>query len=197
LEEKFQYEKVHNKFCKSVLGLKKTASNIAAKSELVKFPLDFFIKIQVMIYFTRINLSDINLLLKEAFNINKDLHDNGMYPWYTFATKIFEEFSFDFTEYENFTRPFNKIKNNLKKMFKEVVSENYTTKVQEKLSKLTDSSKLYLYSQLKSDIKLENYILIENSFEKRQLLTKFRVSDHSLEIETVRYKNITRQQRLC
>ena len=38
LEEKFQYEKVHNKFCKSVLGLKKTASNIAAKSELVKFP---------------------------------------------------------------------------------------------------------------------------------------------------------------
>lgn len=95
-----------------------------------------------MMYFTRINLSDINLLVKEAFNINKYLHDNGMYTWYTFATKIFEEFSFDFTEYENFNRPFNKIKNNLKKMFKEVFSENYTTKVQEKLSKLTDSSKI-------------------------------------------------------
>lgn len=93
-------------------------------------------------YFTRINLSDINLLVKEAFNINKCLHDNGMYTWYTFAIKIFEEFSFDFTEYENFNRPFNKIKNNLKKMFKEVFSENYTTKVQEKLSKLTDSSKI-------------------------------------------------------
>ena len=48
--------------------------------------------------------------------------------------------------------------------------------------KITDSSKLYLYSQLKSDIKLENYLLIENSFKKRKLLTKFRVSDHSLEI---------------
>ena len=90
--------------------------------------------------------------------------------------------------YEHFNRPFYKIKNILKKKFKEVVSENYTTKVQEKLSKLTDSSKLYLYSQLKSDIKLENYLLIENSFEKRQLLTKFRVSDHSLEIETGLYK---------
>ena len=43
-----------------------------------------------MMYFTRINLSDINPLVKEAFNINKDLHDNGMYSWYTFATKIFE-----------------------------------------------------------------------------------------------------------
>jgi hypothetical protein len=173
LEEKFQYEKIHNKFCKSALGLKKTASNIAAKSALGRFPLDSFIKIQVMMYFTRINLSDIDPLVKEAFNINKDLHDNGMYSWYTFATKNFEEFNFDFTEYENFNRPFNKIKNNLKKKFKEVVFENYTTKVQEKLSKLTDNSKLYLYSQLKSDIKLENYLLIENSFEKRHLLTKF------------------------
>jgi DUF971 family protein len=58
----------------------------------------------LQMYFTRINLSDINLLVKEAFNINKDLHDNGMYSWYTFATKIFEEFNFDFTEYENFNR---------------------------------------------------------------------------------------------
>ena len=196
LEEKCQYEKVHNKFCKSVLGLKKTASNIAAKSKLGRFPLDSFIKIQVMMYFTRINLSDINPLVKEAFNINKDLHDNGMYSWYTFATKIFEEFNFDFTEYENFNSPFYKIKNNLTKKRKEVVSENYTSKVQEKLSKITDSSELYLYSQLKSDIKLENYLLIENSFEKRHLLTKFRMSDHSLEITTGRYKNITRQQRL-
>ena len=97
LEEKFQYEKVHNKFCKSVLGLKKTACNIAAKSELGRFPLDSFIKIQVMMYFTRINLSDINLLVKEAFNINKDLHDNEMYSWYTFVTKIYEEFNFDFS----------------------------------------------------------------------------------------------------
>ena len=95
------------------------------------------------------------------------------------------------TEYEHFNRPFCKIKDNLKKKFKEAVSENYTTKVQEKLSKLTDRSTLYLFNQLKSDIKLENYLLIENSFEKRQLLKKFRVSDHSLEIETGRYKHTT------
>ena len=31
----------------------------------------------------------------------------------------------------------------------------------------------------------------------RQLFTKFRVSDHSLEIETGRYKNITREERIC
>jgi hypothetical protein len=31
----------------------------------------------------------------------------------------------------------------------------------------------------------------------RQLFTKFRVSDHSLEIESGRYKNITREERIC
>jgi hypothetical protein len=31
----------------------------------------------------------------------------------------------------------------------------------------------------------------------RQLFTKFRVSDHSLEIETGRYENITREERIC
>jgi hypothetical protein len=31
----------------------------------------------------------------------------------------------------------------------------------------------------------------------RQLFTKFRVSDHSLEIETGRYQNITREERIC
>ena len=31
----------------------------------------------------------------------------------------------------------------------------------------------------------------------RQLCTKFRVSDHSLEIESGRYKNITKEERIC
>jgi hypothetical protein len=31
----------------------------------------------------------------------------------------------------------------------------------------------------------------------RQLFTKFRVSDHSLEIESGRNKNITREERIC
>ena len=60
-----------------------------------------------------------------------------------------------------------------------------------------DSSKLFLYSKLKSDIKLEDYLKSERNFKIRQLLTKFRLSDHNLEIELGRYKNIPRNQRHC
>ena len=45
----------------------------------------------------------------------------------------------------------------------------------------------------KTDIKLEDYLKLVNN---RQLSTKFRTSDHPLEIELGRYKKIPRHQRL-
>jgi hypothetical protein len=62
---------------------------------------------------------------------------------------------------------------------------------------INDSSKLFLYSKLKSDIKLEEYLKSERNLKNRQLLTKFRLSDHNIEIELGRYKNIPRNQRHC
>ena len=35
---------INHKFCKAVLGIKKTSCNISAKSELGRLPLDSFIK---------------------------------------------------------------------------------------------------------------------------------------------------------
>jgi hypothetical protein len=53
---------------------------------------------------------------------------------------------------------------------------------------LDDSSKLFLYSKLKTDIKLEDYLKLTKKINNRQLLIKFRNSDHPLEIELGRYK---------
>jgi dTDP-4-dehydrorhamnose reductase len=33
----------------------------------------------------------INPLVKEAFNINKNISNENIYTWYTFATEIFKE----------------------------------------------------------------------------------------------------------
>jgi hypothetical protein len=55
-------------FCKAVLSIKKTSCIISAKSELGRQPLDSF-----MLYYSRIQLDGINPLVKEAFNINKNI----------------------------------------------------------------------------------------------------------------------------
>jgi hypothetical protein len=54
LEDKFCYEKIHNKYCKYNLGLKKIACNISAKSELGRFPITDYIKTQAILYFSRL-----------------------------------------------------------------------------------------------------------------------------------------------
>ena len=87
--DRFSFEKLHHKFCKAVLGIKKTSCNVSAKFELGRLPLDSFIKTQVMLYYSRIQSDGINPLVKEAFNINKNISSENIYTWYTFATEIF------------------------------------------------------------------------------------------------------------
>jgi hypothetical protein len=77
----FSFEKLHHKFCKAVLGIKKTSCIISAKSEFGRLPLDSFIKTQVMLYYSRIQLDGINPLVKEAFNINKNISNENIYTF--------------------------------------------------------------------------------------------------------------------
>jgi hypothetical protein len=141
-------------------------------------------------YFCRLNTDAINPLLKEAYNVNTKLNNGGIHTWYTVALQIFDECEMDSGEYENLDRPFNKIKQSLRFKFRKTVSEKYTSRTLQKLSNMNNDSKLFLYSQLKTQIKLEEYLLKETSFKNRQLLTKFRISDHSLKKEIGRYRNI-------
>ena len=92
--DKFCFEKIHIKYCKTILGLKRTSCNIEAKAELGRYPIDSFIKTQVMMYYSRIHSREINPLVKEALLLNKDMHENGIFTWYTFAQEIFSEFHF-------------------------------------------------------------------------------------------------------
>ena len=99
--------------------------------------------------------------------------------------------------YSNIDKSFEKVKYFIKTHLTKVVTEQYRNKFKEKLASYSDESKSFLYSKLKSSIGLEKYLSELTSFKNRLILTKFRTSDHCLQIETGRYKNIPRQQRLC
>jgi hypothetical protein len=195
LEDTFCNEKIHNKFCKYILGLKKIACNISAKSELGRFPTTDYIKTQAILYFCRLQTDPINSLLKEACSLCKSVDSDGIYTWHSFIGNIIKELDLEITEFENFTRPFASIKHSLKEKIKKVINDSYSKKTLEKLSSFNETSKLYIYSKIKSELKLENYLLFFSNFKMRRLLTKFRVSDHSLEIESVRYKKYNKGRK--
>jgi hypothetical protein len=107
---------------------------------------------------------------------------------YTFANNIFKEFDLNIKNYSNIDKSFEKVKYSIKTQLRKVVTEKDRNKFKEKLSSYSDESKLFLYSKPKSSIGLEKYLSELTSFKNRQILTKFRTSDHCLQIETGRYK---------
>jgi capsid portal protein len=59
---------------------------------------------------------------------------------------------------------------------------------------INDSSKLFLYSKLKADIKLEKYLKKWKKFQKSSIVDNI---SFKWSIELGRYKNIPRNQRHC
>ena len=63
--------------------------------------------------------------------------------------------------------------------------------------KLKENSKLDLYDQIKHVFGKEKYLDDLTSFQMRKSISKFRCSDHRLEIEVGRHKKTKREERYC
>ena len=64
-------------------------------------------------------------------------------------------------------------------------------------SEINNSSRLRSYNIFKHNFELEIYLTLNLDTKYKTALTRFRTSSHSLFIETGRYENITREQRIC
>ena len=63
--------------------------------------------------------------------------------------------------------------------------------------KKTNTDKLCFYSNIFTKFQLQNYLHFPIAKEKRSILTKIRISAHSLTIETGRYNGTSREDRFC
>jgi hypothetical protein len=147
---------VNLKFCKFVLGISKKSVNIAARAEISQYPLDVYIKLQVLKYMARISNKDINPLLLDAYSLSKTLHLNGTYSWYTFAENILN--TNEIIEKNIEVTDFNKEKWHLTKSLKKTLLENYENMFFEKLKSFNINNKLFLYSKIKTNYIIEPFI---------------------------------------
>ncbi len=89
--DKNPLENLHLSFCKNLLGVNRCASNIASRLELKRLPIESHIKVQTIAYFARFSSNELNPLLKEAFELSKELDLGGIYTWYSYAKDIIKE----------------------------------------------------------------------------------------------------------
>jgi hypothetical protein len=165
-------EKLHSKFCKQTLFVHKRSCNYAVRLELGRLPLFINIICRVLKYYINI----VNRTEKSPVKIALVLHKNMDNSWYSFIKHVVEYTGFTLNNLSKYS-----VKGSAVSIFKKLrnISEEIF------LSKIVEGSRLKLYSQVKRSLIREKYLNLCEPLLCRYV-TKFRISSHTLPIETGR-----------
>ena len=188
-------EKVALKFYKALLHLPPKTSNTAPYGELGVYPLYIDCISRTLKYWYFIENKSSNILLKEALDCDKDMHNKGIYTWFSFINNIMTMSKLSVKSgYTPSIKDIKLIKNKLQKRYVKYWI-NTIKGVSEKDT--GNSKKLRTYSLFKTHFNTEKYLSVIKNREWKTCLTKFRLSAHNLMIETGRHYNMKVEDRLC
>ena len=182
-----EVNKVVLSFLRQILGVNKKSTNMAILSEVGKYPICIRMYEQILKYWIRVSTSD-NILLHKSYKANMIDYEKGKQCW----TKVVE---FLRKTMAVTTLPTTDKKENttLMKLFKARLKTHFHTWWKSQAVP-TGTSKLDFFYQFKKSFTYEPY-LDNLPRHLRSDLTKFRISNHCLPIETQRYVKI-RKNRL-
>ena len=129
-----------------------------------------------------------NSILKQCLNISKKIHENNKESYYGNMINMLKVFYPDQTNIDT------EIVNYQTKTIVDKMKEKY---IEFWKHKMMNSSKLSFLSKFKTEYRIEPYLSIIKNPSVRKTFSKFRISNHKLEIESGRYKNVCREERIC
>ena len=186
-----EIEKVHTKFLRNILGVRKSTNISALYGELGRFPMKIARKIKLIKYWTKLLTNRDTLEFKVYCMLKNDCDNGNDYKGTNWASHIKHElelcgFSDIWANQLLIDIPLEAIRLRILDQFK-----------QSWYAQIINSNRLVTYSNIKFDFGLETYLQVIQSFKFRRALTRFRISAHSLAIETGRHHNIERSDRKC
>ena len=84
INDNLEYEKLHLKFCKNILGFHKKSTNIASQGELGRYPIQLDIISNVFSYWAKIQHNKVPILTRIALQNEIELHEKGQITFVTF-----------------------------------------------------------------------------------------------------------------
>ncbi len=178
-------EKLEIKLYKFLLGVPNGTSNIGVRSEIAYTPMRIRVVSQILKFYYRMKLGSVNTLLDQTF-IN--VSNIGINPF----SKILALLADCKIPLPNPKQP-----HEIKQRVKKVVPHAETIMMENWDIGITKNRKLETYDKIKESHDREGYLDFVNDRNLRKYLSLLRLSCHSLAIETGRYKNIPREERLC
>ena len=179
-------ENLHMMMCKQLLGVQRQTTNIGVLLELGRIPLNVFASKFAIKNWERIRMGKGNEILLDSFkdgalswdtSIKSVLESNGMLNFY--LNNCGKEYPFVY-----------------KRIF-DRLSDHFHNTVFEEIK--LDTSKLRTYAKVKTEIGIEKYLVEIKNTEIRSKVTKLRLSNHRLAIETGRHAcpKIDKDKRFC
>ena len=176
-------EKLQNRFLKYILGVNIKATNLVVRSETGRIPLTLKVRYYQHIYNSK------SKFVEESLIINKESDEKGTKSWYTGLRRILQNTELDINLIIN-TNDGNK------KNIKNKISNIYNMFWNDERKQHILKGKHQMYAEIKTKNEFENYLEIEN-MNIRKAITKMRTSSDKFPIETGRYENKERSDRIC
>ena len=185
-------EKIHLKFIKSTLGVRKQTPTPAIYGDTGRFPLIIRQHIKAVKYWCRILKLSQSHPVRNAYNMLLELDGIGFTNWCSRIRSVLERAGLDqIWESQNIGDT-----NKFMLLFKESIVRIFT---QQWRKDIESSSKLRTYALVKKYFCVEPYILHTRGNHLITSMARYRMSSHDLNIERGRYNNpITPiNQRIC
>lgn len=182
--DKHPIEALHAEFCRKILQVQRNTPTNACRAELGRFPVIMKIQKRSLKFWLHLNSSPNSSLQFKA------LQAQELSP----ETSPLSQLVLDLTNQADTSTaskeriPINKIMNQSK--------ESY---LQYWKNETKSQSRLNCYLTLNREYELADYLYSVRDTKQRQILTKYRLSDHRLAIETGRHKKtwLPKEERVC
>ena len=163
-------------------------SNVYA--QLGRYPLYITRYVQIIKYWFRV-INTNNILLKKVYDFAKQDCLKGLNNWVSNVCRLLNENGFSYV-WEN---PFSVNIKAFIPIFRQRILDNF---IQTNMSKIEKSPSLVLYRQLNETCNYKKYLDVL-PYYLRMFVCRFRISSHSLRIQTDRFSRIRipRNERIC
>ena len=184
-------ESVHLRFCKHILRLKQSTPNFMVLGELGRYPLSVKVKLRMVNFWCRLLTGSehkISYLLYKLAYIN--FNNYGFEDkWIYFMKSIFDNCGLSNSWMSQDVSAKQWILSSIDLRLKDQFKQNW-------FSDMNISSKGLCYRIFKCDFGIEKYFSIL-PFNYAVLFCKYRCGSHRLPVETGRWQNVSRHDRLC
>ena len=171
-------EKVQITFCKFILGVGKTANNVAILGEVGRLPMFIQYHKRCVKYWLKLIEMDQNRNPLACYKMLKDLDDQGRRTWATDIRNMLYRYGFGHVWMNQGVGDTTAFINAFYQRVRDCAMQEWN-------SSRANSSKLKFYNRVKTELGFELYLTHKNVKKLRAAMSRFRCSNHILKIETL------------